>query len=69
MRPLNLFLFLKLCILDFLWQLPILKKVEKNLKRLGQLPHPNQVTNLTKIFADIFTSFLEQRAEKINDKL
>ena len=29
MRPLNLNFFLKVCILDFLWQPPILKKVKK----------------------------------------
>ena len=42
MRPLNLtFFFLKLCILDFLCQPPTLKKVEKILKRSGQLQDPN----------------------------
>ena len=36
------FIFLKLCIVDFLKQPLILKKVEKNPKRSGQLQHPSK---------------------------
>ena len=39
-NPKPQFVFVKLSILDFLWKPPILKKVEKNQKRSGQLQHP-----------------------------
>ena len=59
MRPLNLnFFFLKLCILEFFWQPPILKKVEKNRKRSGQLQHPTLHVFLILIFLYITQNYI-----------
>ena len=57
MQPLNLFFFLKLCILDFFRQLPILKKVEKNQKRSGQLQHPSEEHSMRLVLSDVESRF------------